>query len=109
MTKKPSKTSLGAALFSLVLIITTPACDYLSGKPVEHKYQKGQIVCLVLNGQKGMVTTRFKYHKTYVVRFVVNTQAVPSHVFGSGGDVEVRPTAEVYLKEFELKECALQG
>ena len=69
------------------------------GKPHPHKFHKGQIVEVIIDGRKGQVVELYKYHGTVSVRVTAQTSSTGF----LGGEVGVRPYAIVNFAEHEIR------
>ena len=67
--------------------------------PHVHKFQKGQIVEVIIDDRKGQVVGLYKYHGTVMVR-------VPAHTVSTralGGTIDGSPYATVDFSEYEIR------
>lgn len=73
----------------------------------EPKFEKGEIVCSVLNGQKGQVTHARPDVSSvfYNVRFAATSPVTDVNFLGPDDQITMNAFSEIIMEEFELKHC----
>lgn len=92
--QKQYKLAAVMGLLSMCLL-----CLVGCGKPHAHKFHKGQMVEVILDGRRGQVVHLYKYHGTVGVRVTAQT----SFTGFLGGTVGERPYAIVDFAEYEIR------
>ena len=88
-------------LISYFLAVSLGGCI----EEYDHKFNHGQCVQMRIDGLQGMVVARRMHNNGLHVRFAANTSITTDSFLGGKHDVNAKPYATVFVREFELIKC----